>query len=219
MTRRISKEIRNCECLDFVEAAHRHRVYPLMYCHMELSGRLDINGLKQAVSRSSEIVPEILYAYDFRKGCFVDLGYTADNVVLVNAADASMLRQPDLSRQPQLQIILTRWPECNQTVIVMSHILTDAKGFLQYLYLLAALYNGEQVDMNIKNTRSIGLFLKEIRILAATQQTKQNRHLSVPPLRAYKKAGRFFCIKTQVAAESMAAVRRICVFFSLSCRG
>ena len=53
-----------CECLDFVEASHRHRVYPLMYCHMEIIGHLDIERLKQAVSLSSEIVPEILCAYD-----------------------------------------------------------------------------------------------------------------------------------------------------------
>ena len=83
-----------CECLDFVEASHRHRVYPLMYCHMEIIGHLDIERLKQSVSLSSEIVPEILCAYDFKKNCFVDLGYTADNVVRYAAEDmASILRQ------------------------------------------------------------------------------------------------------------------------------
>jgi len=49
-----------CECLDFVEAAHRHRVYPLMYCHMEILGHLNAECLKQAVLLSSKIVPEVL---------------------------------------------------------------------------------------------------------------------------------------------------------------
>ena len=31
----------------------------------------------------------------------------------------------------------------NEITIGMSHILTDGEGFLQYLYLLASLYNGQ----------------------------------------------------------------------------
>lgn len=58
-------------CMDFIEAVHRRRVYPLMYCHAELSGSLNIEILKQAVSTSSQFVPEILCAYDYRHNRFI----------------------------------------------------------------------------------------------------------------------------------------------------
>ena len=51
-----------CECLDFVEASHRHKVYPVMYCHMEITGHLDIERMKAAIQTSCYYVPEILYA-------------------------------------------------------------------------------------------------------------------------------------------------------------
>lgn len=35
--------------MDFVEASHRHKVYPVMYCHMKIAGNLDIDRLKAAV--------------------------------------------------------------------------------------------------------------------------------------------------------------------------
>lgn len=83
-TKRSVDETTDCECLDFVEASHRHRVYPLMYCHMDILGHLDIDRMKQSVMLSSEVVPEILYAYDFKKSRFVSLGYTADDVIKYN---------------------------------------------------------------------------------------------------------------------------------------
>ena len=61
---RANKEKRltsKCESLDFVEAAHGHKVYPLMYCHMEVEGNLDISRLRSAIARSCQYVPEILY--------------------------------------------------------------------------------------------------------------------------------------------------------------
>ena len=46
--------INKCESLDFVEATHRHKVYPLMYCYMELDRNLDIDQLQTAVIRSCQ---------------------------------------------------------------------------------------------------------------------------------------------------------------------
>lgn len=60
------KKCTKCESLDLVEVSHRNRIYPLMYCHMEIAGNLDIGRLKKAVQESSKYVPEILYAYDFK---------------------------------------------------------------------------------------------------------------------------------------------------------
>lgn len=198
-----------CQCLDFVEAAFRHRVYPLIYCHMDFSGRLDPARLKQAVARSAQIVPEILFVYDFRKGRFVASGYTADDIILLRtAASAVPPLGPDLSKRPQLQIILT--PERNQehAVFVMSHILADGKGFLQYLYLLAYLYNGGRLNQIQKNKRSIAPLLKNIHILSPTEQTRRNHPLSLPPLRSSRKGSSRFCLTAQIPPESMALLHQ-----------
>lgn len=141
----------DCECLDFAEASHRHRVYPLMYLHMNILGHLDINRLKQSVTLSSKVVPEILYAYNFKKSHFVSLGYTADDVIKYNVKQPNRLLRLDLSSHPQLQIFITPKEDHDFVIIAMSHILSDGEGFLQYLYLLAALYNGKSPDNNVRN--------------------------------------------------------------------
>ncbi len=64
------KKGNRCECLDFVEASHRHNVYPVMYCHLELTGHFDINCIKAAIQSTCRYVPEVLYTYDFRRGRF-----------------------------------------------------------------------------------------------------------------------------------------------------
>ena len=197
-----------CECLDFVEASHRHRVYPLMYCHMEILGHLDINHLKQSVSLSSEIVPEILCAYDFKKNCFVDLGYTADNVVRYATEDmASILRQ-DLDNHPQFQIFIISQENHELVIAVMSHILADGEGFLQYLYLLAALYNGKRLDKNVQNHRDISPLLKDIHVLAPTEQAKRHKHLPISPLRPAETSNQFLCLTSQISSRDMELIHQ-----------
>lgn len=208
MEEQTNKKVSRCQCLDFAEACLRHRIYPLMYCHMELKGSLDIPRLKRAVSLSGRIVPEILFACNFQKSCFVDLGYTAEDVVVVSTGEAESLLRPDLRKSPQLRIIVSAGEEGQQAVAVMSHILADGAGFLQYLYLLASIYNGEDWHKGVKNERKIAPLLKEIRVLSATEQTRYHSHIKVPPLRPQEKTSRLFCLNSRIRADDMAKVRR-----------
>lgn len=198
----------DCECLDFVEASRRHRVYPLMYFHMDILGHLDIDLLKQSVTLSSEVVPEILYAYDFKKSRFVSLGYTADDVVKYDVEQPGHLLRLDLSGHPQLQILITPKKDHDLVVIIMSHILSDGEGFLQYLYLLSALYNGKELDHNVQNLRDIAPLLKNIHVLAPTQQTKYHRHISIPPLRSKENSSQVLCFTSQIPANSMMRIHQ-----------
>ena len=198
----------DCECLDFVEASHRHRVYPLMYCHMDILWHLDIDRMKQSVTLSGEVVPEILYAYNFKKSRFVSLGYTADDVIKYNVEQPDHFLRLDLSSHPQLQIFITPKEDHDLVLIVMSHILSDGEGFLQYLYLLAALYNGKNLDNNVQNLRDISLLLENIHILAPTQQTKYHRHISIPPLRSKENGSQIFCLTSQIPASSMILIHQ-----------
>lgn len=208
MRKQTGADLLRCECLDSVEAAHRRRAYPLMYCHMELLGHLDMERLKQAVSLSSGTVPEILCAYDFKSGGFAKLGYTAgDAVKYVEEQAASLLRQ-NLGSRPQLQIFVTPKREHDLVMVIMSHILADGEGFLQYLYLLAALYNGRRLDSGIQNMRDISPLLENMRVFAPTEQTKHSRHAATPPLRPASGGNQFFCLTSQIPSGSMTVIRQ-----------
>lgn len=197
-----------CECLDFVEAAHRRRAYPLMYCHMDIAGHLDAERLKQAVSLSAKVVPEILCAYDFKKGAFVHLGHTADDVVNCGAGQTASPPRQDLGSRPQLQLLVTPRGGQDHVLVIMSHILADGEGFLQYLYLLAALYNGGQLDGSLQNTRDISPLLEHIRVAAPTEQTRRSRSIPMAPLRPASGGGQAFCLTSQIPAGSMAAIHQ-----------
>ena len=200
---RANKEKRltaKCESLDFVEAAHGHKVYPLMYCHMEVEGNLDISRLRSAIARSCQYVPEILYTYDFTRGRFIDKGFTVDDII----SRASVLLQWDLGKKPQLQIVMNG--DENEITIGMSHILTDGEGFLQYLYLLASLYNGQPPSFPLENSRDISPVLRNVHIGRPTEQTWRQRHITVPPLRADSNGKLYFCLCSRIGPKDFSAL-------------
>lgn len=184
-----------CESLDFVEASHRHKVYPFLYCHMVIMGHMDVDRLKAAIQRSSHYVPEIFYTYNFGRGRFMDAGFAAEDTVILG--DNIFLW--DLSRKPQLQINIRRQERQDIVTVGMSHILTDGKGFLQYLYLLAALYNGQSCDLPLRNHRELSLALKNIRLQKQTEQTRCGKKKKVPPLRACGKNTHYFCLNSRIS--------------------
>lgn len=57
------KQGNRCECLDFVEASHRHRIYPVMYCRMEITGHLDMERFKAALQTACRYVQKSFAAY------------------------------------------------------------------------------------------------------------------------------------------------------------
>ena len=192
--------INKCESLDFVEATHRHKVYPLMYCYMELDRNLDIDQLQIAVIRSCQYVPEILQAYDFARGRFIDKGFTVGDII----SHASDLPQWKLDKRPQLQIVIN--DEKKKMIIGMSHILTDGVDFLQYLYLLSFLYNGHTPAFPLENCRDIAPVLKNVHIGRATEQTRQHKHITVPPLRKSSNGKKQFCLCSHIYPEDFSTL-------------
>lgn len=189
-----------CEGLDFVEAAHRQKVYPLIYCHMEFEGSLDVSCLQSAIAHSCQYVPEVLYTYDFTRGRFVDKGFTVDDTI----RHASDLPQWELDKKPQLQIAVNS--EEKKLIVGMSHILTDGKGFLQYLYLLSFLYNGNKPVSSLKNCRDISSVLKNIRIGRPTEQTRRHRYVTVPPLRENSRGEWYYCLSSRILPKDFSAL-------------
>lgn len=187
----------DCECLDLVEAAHRHKIYPLMYCHMEITGHLDIKRLKAAVQKASYCVPEILYSYNFRLGKFTDIGLTANDTVLFGES----LFLWDLSTKPQLQININRQEKQDIVIIGMSHILTDGVGFLQFLYLLSFFYNEPCADFPYDNHRAIAPLLENVHVQKQTEQTKHGKRQRILPLRAFNKDTNYFCLVSRISKD------------------
>lgn len=173
--------ITKSESLDFIEAIHKERVYPLMYCHIEIEGKLDICRLRKAVALSCQYVPEVLYVFDFEKYCFVKKDYAAEDTIILEERESYHPMMWDLGTNTQLKIFIRRRERGWVLVIGMSHLLADGSGFLQYLYLLCHLYNGRKLPYTLKNRRDIAYLLKEVHISGPTEQTRNGKKsLSAP---------------------------------------
>lgn len=193
------------QCLDFIETAHRDRVYPLIYCHIELGGLLDIAHLIEAVRLSSRYVPEILFSYDFKQGKFIEHGLTADDIVIVERHGLGRGWRWDLDTGPQLKIGITQESGKSSVLIGMSHILSDGAGFLQYLYLLTALYNGDPVPYALKNVREIAPILNTAG--AATQQERNGKKANTQRL-ALGGCGEIYqCLTVTLDVDTMETIQ------------
>ena len=120
--------------------------------------------------------------------CFVDLGYTADDVVQYATECMVFILPQNLDSHPQFRMIIIPQGDRELVIAVMSHVLADGAGFLQYLYLLAAFYNGNQPERKIQNQRDVSFLLKGIRVLTPTEQTRHYKQLSACTLRQQEKA-------------------------------
>lgn len=141
--------------LDLLQAAHVRRLCPLIFCRLRLDGHLDLVRLVEAVHRSCRYVPQVLWAYDFRRGLFQDRGLTAGRAVHLCRGAVGGGGPWDLGAGPQIQIHVRREGGQDAVTVGVSHILCDGAGFLQYLYLLSSLYNGETPPDGLCNRRSL----------------------------------------------------------------
>lgn len=201
-------KISKCEGIDFVEAAHSDRLYPLMQCHMELDGDLDTKRLIKAIIQSTQYVPEVLYTFDFKCGCFINQNISADRVLITDPVDMSKACSIDLSQHPQLRIIKGTGENKHTVIFIMSHILADGVGFLQYLYLLVSLYNGEPPNKSMQNSRDITPILKNIRVQPKTEQTKRGKRVIVSPLRPFSYGKNYYCLKNTIDSNNFEIIHR-----------
>jgi NRPS condensation-like uncharacterized protein len=137
--------------------------YPLAFCHLELDGHIDIPRLKDAITQSCQIVPEVLCSFDVKRERWIDQGFTADAVVLEDTHDFGNGWRWDLSSDTQLKVRICHHAKGDSVVFAISHILCDGTGFMQYLHLLADIYNGGTVPAQAKNNRDIRPFIGGVR--------------------------------------------------------
>lgn len=166
--------------LDTVAAAHSERLYPIIFCRMEFDRTPDLLRLEAAVQKTALIVPEILQGYDSRKGKFVERGFTVRDVIKEDEKRFPGRWRWDLEREPQLRIRLCHEENRNTVIFGISHILCDGKGFLQYLYLLAAVYNGREPSGCFKNRRSM-MPLSQDQGFCRSRKTDQEKYVRNKP--------------------------------------
>lgn len=201
--------ITKSESLDFIEAIHKERVYPLMYCHIEIEGKLDICRLRKAVALSCQYVPEVLYVFDFEKYCFVKKDYAAEDAIILEERESYQPMMWDLGTNTQLKIFIRRRERGWVLVIGMSHLLADGSGFLQYLYLLCHLYNGRKLPHTLKNRRDIAYLLKEIHISGPTEQTRNGKKVSLRPIRSYSTEKNYYCLKEIITSDELNIIQKM----------
>lgn len=192
------------QCLDFIAAAYRDSIYPFISCRFKYSGRFDLARLTRAVQLSGEIVPELYYAYDYRRGGFIDRGFSANDVVLAGTGKFEEGWKWDFSTGTQLKILVLE----DTVVFGMSHLLCDGAGFLQYLYMLAALYNGAQQGKQHPNQRDIVPLLTALKTkTAAARKQCFNRIplVSLPPGNSTKS---YFCLTAKIGPADLEVIHK-----------
>jgi len=143
---------------------------PLIRCRIDFSGRIDEDALRKAVTLSLDVVPLINACFDDRpfKPRWVAKAFTGNDIVHVAEIDSDTDEQIislfsssiDFATEPQLKIHLIRRPQGDTVCAIINHMVCDAAGFKEYLYLLSALYtkvkNQEAPSLPEYRSRGIG---------------------------------------------------------------
>lgn len=119
------------------------------------SGFLDVDHLKEAVDLSISAFPLLRCRFDQsgKRAVWHDCGYTADDMVTLieTAQDDQNVRNPiyeaiDAAAGPQVKFQIIRNEHQDTLSILMNHMLCDAAGFKDYLYLLSEIYENCRVN-------------------------------------------------------------------------
>lgn len=146
------------EPLNILHAIDFKRMYPVVSCQVQLTGRIDLNRLKQAVLLTAQVEPLLFSRYHRSQNEWVSLPLNADQVV-IEVADTTNLLDPnmkiDWENDVQLKIFVSHPEAGDQLGIYISHIMTDGGGFKQYLRLLSATYTKLTINSTLHNNPSI----------------------------------------------------------------
>ena len=125
----------------------------MLHCFIKFDTHVDEACLKNAVKFSAIFLPMIKCGFCEKTVSprWVDAGYTPDDIVHIIQADdendvdekskQSLYKAVDTEKGPQLKIDIIRAAGHDTMCIVINHMLCDAVGFKEYLYLLCTMYS------------------------------------------------------------------------------
>ncbi len=114
-----------------------------------LSGKLDLERFKKAVNISAEAFPLIRSRFNETKfrACWENQGYSADDMVKFietsntdESVNCFICKGVNAFDGPQLMMEVIRNNEFDTLCISTNHMLCDAAGFKDYLYMLSDIY-------------------------------------------------------------------------------
>jgi NRPS condensation-like uncharacterized protein len=121
-----------------------------LHCVINLKAHVDEDRLQKAVDLSTGAIPLIRCRFVEGPGhpYWQDGGFTGhDMVALVESesGDRKLARlltlKTDELAGPQLKIYVVRGKDTDSLCIIMNHMICDAAGFKEYLYLLSSIYS------------------------------------------------------------------------------
>ena len=115
-----------------------------------LAERLDLERFKQAVNLSADAFPLIRSSFNEtqNKSYWEEKGYTVDDIVKIletsntdKSVNEFICKEIDASNGPQLKIEIIRDDKNDTLCVLVNHMLCDAAGFKDYLYMLSDIYS------------------------------------------------------------------------------
>lgn len=205
------KKIYKGTALDLIQTVHMENHVPIVYCYMALDKAIDTDRLKQAVTRTAEIVPQILCRYNDLKNAWYPAEYDSHSVVKnVSAMNCYKDLVWDLRIDPQLRINVCHQDAGDILHIGMSHILTDGAGFQQYLALLCKFYNEPDLPVsNEVNCRSIIPLLFQTALQRLPRINKHIHKGNIPAFLPYDQdKGLLHSLKVTLSEEQLKMVQK-----------
>lgn len=116
----------------------------------KLTGKLNLDRFKQAVNLSADAFPLIRSSFNESKNqpYWEDKGYTANDMVKIletsnvdKNVSEFICKEIDALNGPQLKIEVISGDKNNVLCVLINHMLCDAAGFKDYLYMLSDIYS------------------------------------------------------------------------------
>lgn len=134
------------DCMQYFYGAVQE---PRIRCYIKFQSRINESTLNRAVNLSLGAIPILGCIFDKKHHCWKDCAFTADDIIRVievSKGDEStalklLLTNIDISREPQLKILIIREEKHDTLCIIINHMVSDGAGFKEYLYLLCDLYS------------------------------------------------------------------------------
>lgn len=132
--------------------------YHILHFMASLSGRLDLFRMKTAVSAAITVFPLIRCSYseNCNRPCWKEKDFSADEIVQLiqtghpdSCIDRFLCQEWKESDGPQLKIAIVRSVKGDTLCVLINHMLCDAAGFKEFLYLLSFLYSNDSPEKNI----------------------------------------------------------------------
>lgn len=149
-----------------------------IHCVLDLEGRVDAERMKRAVLRSMEVAPVMGSRFvPHKRHPYwepIDAASWESAFAIAETSDREseiagfLTSRTDESAGPQIKVTVVRDSRADTLCAVVNHMVCDAAGFKQYLYLLSDLYQDDAACSHIAlsaSRRNLGQIYQQFSLL------------------------------------------------------